>query len=48
MDTLSEDDELKKFARLDTEYTLMRIEPNTIVSTTKKNFTKVSGMVLTP
>ena len=45
-DALSGDDEPKKSARFYAEDTLMWTEPNTVVSTTEKDFAKVSGMVL--
>ena len=47
MDALSGDDEPEKSARFDAKDTFVRVEPDTVVSTAKKNIAKMDRMVLT-
>lgn len=46
MDALSGDDELEKSTRFNAEDTLVQVEPDTVVSTAKKNIAKMNRMVL--
>ena len=47
MNALFRDDKLEKSARFDVEDTLMWIETNMVMSTTKKNLVEVVRMVRT-
>jgi len=46
MDALSGDDKPEKSAGFNVEYTFVRVEPDTVVLTAKKDIAKMSGVVL--